>query len=81
MQVDEEDPIVAFVSTLRRSNAEMLDAFKTYGVRTAEDLDVLCEMRDYWGEVEQFFLSRGITAFQWLLIRDGLIARASRRSR
>lgn len=52
-------------------------AFKKYGVRTTEDLDILADMEEYWAEVEQYLSGQGLTRFHWLVIREGLIARAA----
>lgn len=52
--------------------------FKDYGVETAADLDALCKMEDYWSEVQQYFTEKGLSAFDWLVVRDGLIVRGTK---
>ena len=57
--------------------SSMYQAFKIYGVQTSEDLDMLAEMEEYWPEVEQYLNGHGLTRFHWLIIREGLLARAA----
>jgi hypothetical protein len=75
------DPVLAFLSSLGRATPEMAEvmytAFQIYGVRTSNDLDQLAEMTDLWGEAEQYLNGLGLTRFHWLVIREGLLARAT----
>ena len=79
VQAPPGDDILAFVSSLRDIEPDMVNSmtvvFKDYGVKTSADLDQLCQMEEYWGDVEQYFCSRGLTPLHWELIADGLRAR------
>ena len=73
-----QDPVETFLNSLRRPCGRYTKMFKDYGVETAADLDALCKMEDYWSEVQQYFTEKGLSAFDWLVVRDGLIVRGTK---
>ena len=74
------DPVEAFLFSLKRPCAHVAYILRGYGLVSAEDLDALCRMQEYWSEVGQYLLRQGVTPFEWLMIQEGLKARAARLS-
>ncbi|KAF7792553.1 hypothetical protein EIP86_003594 [Pleurotus ostreatoroseus] len=72
------DPVETFLLGLKRPCGQLLGKFNEYGIATSADLDALCQMKEYWNEVEHYFVAQGVTPFEWLVVQEGLRARASR---
>ncbi|CCL98149.1 uncharacterized protein FIBRA_00143 [Fibroporia radiculosa] len=69
--------VSAFLSGLKRPQACLKDAFYEFGVKTDADLDVLCTLQDQWDVLKEFLMTRNVTIFQWMMVKNGLEARAT----
>lgn len=71
------NPVDDFLCHLKRPCGHLLQTFTQYGITSSADLDALCKMEEYWKEVEQYLLGKGVTPFEWLVVQEGLRARAT----
>ncbi len=77
MQSTSSNPVETFLCGLKRPCGHLLAKFNEYGIATSADLDALCQMREYWNEVEHYFVGQGVTPFEWLVVQEGLRSRAT----
>lgn len=68
------DPAVEeFIRSLRSCPTELLlQLFREMEIDSAEHLDWLCSMpEDFWDDVKDYLLRRGVSLFHWLVIKKG----------
>lgn len=67
-----------FLNTLQRPSAHLIGYLHEMGLDSEDDLDGLCMMEEcMWEDVKLYLLGKGVALFQWLIVKNGLRARAS----
>ena len=67
-----------FPDELERPCGNLLPYFHDMELSSEENLDDLCRMDEsMWEDVKSYLLGKGVTVFRWLIIKNGLRARAS----
>ena len=70
--------IEAFVCSLGGPSEQLLELFYEMELDSAERLDWLCrQQEDYWNDVKEFMLRKGVKLFHWLVVKKGLRERAA----
>ncbi|KAJ3558773.1 hypothetical protein NM688_g719 [Phlebia brevispora] len=69
--------VAIFLGGLMRPCTQLLPYFQQMGINSGENLDDICVMDGGWDEVKSYLLERGVTLYQWLIVRRGLRERAS----
>ncbi|EKM61586.1 uncharacterized protein PHACADRAFT_248274 [Phanerochaete carnosa HHB-10118-sp] len=73
-----EDTVEAFVRSLGGPSEQLLEVFYDIELDSAERLDWLCrQQEDYWNDVKDYMLHKGVKLFHWLVVKKGLRERAA----
>ena len=81
VQSPDDGPVQEFLNSLRRPCGHLLNMFRELGVDTADDLDTLCLAGNHHLEqAKKYLVDHGMSTSLWLVIREGLRARAQRLS-
>lgn len=73
------DPVYTFLQGLKRPLGHLHAVLVTFGIRTAEDLNMLCMMESEWDDVQEFLAKeiQDVMLSEWLVLKRGLKNRAS----
>ena len=71
-----EGVLGTFLDKLRRPLGHIHDSLVEFGIADEEDLNVLCELREHWPLLQAFLAEKGVSRLEWMIVKDGLEARA-----
>lgn len=68
-----DDAVEAFIGNLGGPTHQLLQLFHEMEIDNAEHLNWLClQPEDFWDDVKDYMLRKGISLFHWLLVKKGL---------
>ena len=72
-RVKSDEAVEIFLRGLGGPSDHLLQLFHEMEIDKAEHLDWLCQQQeDYWDDVKDYLLKKGVSLFHWLVVKKGL---------
>jgi hypothetical protein len=72
-RVKSDQTIEVFIRSLGGPTDHLLQLFREMEIDSAEHLNWICQQQeDYWDDVKDYLLKKGVSLFHWLVVKKGL---------